>query len=305
MDLSIPGFRWPDTLKAPSIISRARSSLRRRPTATISLFSLLALVVLAVGAPIFATHDPQVPVLAERLKPPSLGVENGGVHIFGTDHLGRDVWSRVVFGTRVSLFVGLTTAVLSGLIGISIGLTAGYYKAPMGHLLDAVIDLQQAFPFFAFAILVIATIGGGLWNVVLVLAVTSWVPLARVVRAETLQLKESAFVEAARATGVGPTRIMLVHILRNVMSSVLVVSTFVFSQAILSEASLTFLGLGVPPSIPTWGGILSSSRDYIRVGWWLVMLPGMVLMAAVLSTNTVGDWLRDVLDPRSRQSDQL
>jgi peptide/nickel transport system permease protein len=240
-------------------------------------------------------------VLADRLIEP-LSVGSGGVyHLLGTDQLGRDLWSRILYGARVSLLVGLAAVALAGTIGVALGLVAGYHG---GHLDDVVMrlaDMQLALPFILIATFVAAILGPGLQNTVLVLGANSWVAYARVVRVGALSIREREYVQAAKALGAGSGRILRWHVLPNVVSPVLVIATFAVAQMILGEAALTFLGLGTPPSIPSWGGMLSEARNYMTIAWWTAAFPGLAITLAVIGINLFGDWLRDYLDPRQRE----
>jgi peptide/nickel transport system permease protein len=262
---------------------------------------LLLVVVAAIGAPLLAPADPNTQVLADRLIEP-LSVGSGGVyHLLGTDQLGRDLWSRILYGARVSLLVGLAAVALAGTIGVALGLVAGYHG---GHLDDVVMrlaDMQLALPFILIATFVAAILGPGLQNTVLVLGANSWVAYARVVRVGALSIREREYVQAAKALGAGSGRILRWHVLPNVVSPVLVIATFAVAQMILGEAALTFLGLGTPPSIPSWGGMLSEARNYMTIAWWTAAFPGLAITLAVIGINLFGDWLRDYLDPRQRE----
>jgi peptide/nickel transport system permease protein len=262
---------------------------------------LFLVVVGAVGAPLLAPADPNTQVLADRLLEP-LSVGSGGVyHLLGTDQLGRDLWSRIVYGARVSLLIGLAAVALAGTIGVVLGLLAGYHG---GHIDDVVMrlaDMQLALPFILIATFVAAILGPGLQNTVLVLGANSWVAYARVVRVGALSIREREYVQAAKALGAGSGRILRWHVLPNVVSPVLVIATFAVAQMILGEAALTFLGLGTPPSIPSWGGMLSEARNYMTIAWWTAAFPGLAITVTVIGINLFGDWLRDYLDPRQRE----
>ncbi len=270
----------------------------RRAAAIPSAVVLTLLILMAVFAPWIAIHDPYEPVLAQRLQPPSFAWPLEEAHPFGTDQLGRDVWARVVYGARVSLLVGLAAALGAGVIGVVLGVLAGYFRGWLGNVIVGAADVQQSFPFFALAIALVATLGAGLGNVLLVLCVTNWVTYGRIIRNEILVIAESEYIEAARAIGANSMRILVRHAVPGIGSTTLVVGSLVFSSAIISEASLTFLGIGIPSSVVTWGGMLSDARNYIRVAWWLMTFPGLALLITVLAVNTIGDRVRDRLDPR-------
>ncbi len=278
-----------------------RAILRAGPGVILSILLLSLMVVAAIGAPLLAPHDPTAGDVTRRLMPP-FWLEGGDLEYpLGTDQIGRDVFSRVIYGSRISLTVGVTAVLISGALGTFLGLVSGY----RGGLVDAVImriaDIQLAFPFILLAISVVAVIGSGLLNVVVVLGVAGWVSYGRVVRGQVLSVKEKEFVEAARALGAGTARILFVHILPNVFTPVIVLATFSAASYMVTEAALTFLGLGVPPSIPSWGNMLTDARDYVRTAWWMPVFPGAALALTVLATNLLGDWLRDYLDPHLRK----
>jgi peptide/nickel transport system permease protein len=258
---------------------------------------VLVLVVLAAsGAPWIAGHDPYTPAMSERLTSPQL-VWPGKGHLLGTDQLGRDIWARLIYGARVSLLVGVVSALGAGLIGVLLGLLAGYCRGVSDNVIVGLADIQQSFPFFALAIALVATLGAGLENVLIVLCITNWVTFGRVIRNEVLAIVEHEYVEAARALGLSPMRILFRHVLPGIRASALTIASLVFSSAIVSEASLTFLGIGIPSSIVTWGGMLGDSRNYMRVAWWMMTFPGLALTLTVLAVNTLGDRLRERLDP--------
>jgi peptide/nickel transport system permease protein len=271
--------------------------LVRRKAALIAAITVLGYVAVALLAPLLVSRSPNEVNLLDRMKPP--GIVNGDrQYLFGTDSLGRDVRSRVVYGSRVSLGVGLAAVMVAGCLGVSLGLLAGYRGGLLDNVLGRVMDIQLAFPTIVLAITAIAFLRPSVLNVVLVLGVAGWVTYARVVRAETLALRSREFVEAARAIGSSDARIIVHYILPNIMSPVLVIGTFSMASAIIAEASLSFLGLGVPPQVPSWGGMLAEAREHIQDGWWLATAPGIAIVTLVLAIHLLGDWLRDWLDPR-------
>ena len=266
--------------------------VRRMRLATLGLLVLTLAVLAAVLAPWLAPHDPAAVSLADRLQPPLMAG-----HVFGTDALGQDVLSRVIFGARVSLLVGFSAVAVSGLIGVTLGLLAGF----LGGWVDAVVmrigEVQLAFPTIILYVAVMAVVGPGLEKLIAVIGVVGWVQYARVERALALSLRELEYVQAARALGASGRWIMLRHILPNTLGPLTVVASFGLASTMVIEASLSFLGLGVPPSVPSWGSMLADGREYLRAGWWVATFPGLALTACVLAVNLLGDWLRDELDP--------
>ncbi len=218
-------------------------------------------------------------------------------HLLGTDHLGRDVLSRLIYGARVALIVGVTTVAVSGLVGLGIGLVAGYFGGWADTAFMRLLDIQLSMPFMLLALTIIGILGPSLRNIVIVLALTGWVVYARIVRAEILSLRTREFVVACRSLGGSNARIIVQHLLPNVRSSVLVVSTIEVARMMLLESALSFLGLGVRPPTPSWGAMLADGRIYLASAWWLPTLPGLAISVTVLAVNTVGDGLRDYLDP--------
>jgi peptide/nickel transport system permease protein len=262
--------------------------------ATVGLLVILFVVLAAAGADVLAPYSPTAQALRDRLQPPTLL----GPHVLGTDNLGRDVLSRSIYGARVSLTVGIAAAALAGSLGVLLGLVAGYLGGWWDALVSRLADVQQAIPFLILAIAVAVIVGPSLTNVVLVLAVTTWVSYFRVVRAEVLSVRESPLVDAARVLGASTPRIVLRHVLPNVSASVIVIGSLMVANMIIFEASLSFLGLGVPPPTPTWGRMVFDGVQYADSAWWLSFFPGLAIVLTVLAINLVGDWLRDVLDPR-------
>jgi peptide/nickel transport system permease protein len=263
---------------------------------------LLAASIAAAFGPLFAPLDPNRQNLVLRLAEPMAAGPDGSVFLLGSDALGRDVFSRLLSGARVSLLVGIAAIAVGGTIGIVAGLLSGYFGGWVDDLIMRVGDIQLAFPFILLAIMFLVVLGAGVWNLVLVLGVGQWVTYARIVRADTLSLREKEFVEAARALGDSTLSIIFRTILPNILAPLTVIASFNVASVILSEAALSFLGLGVPPSVPTWGSMLAESRDTLIANkWWLAVFPGVAIMLTVLSFNILGDWLRDFLDPRLRE----
>jgi peptide/nickel transport system permease protein len=274
------------------------TAVGRQGVVLVGTLVIVASVVLAALAPALAPADPIRNDLLVRLAPP-MWMEGGSArHPLGTDTLGRDVVSRLLYGARVSLLVGFAAVLVAGVVGVALGLVAGYYGGRLDDLLMRVGDVQLAFPVLVLAIAVLSVLGASLGNVIIVLGLTGWVTYARITRAETLSLRHRDFVEGARALGARDAAILWRHILPNVLPPITVVATFSVARTIIAEASLSFLGLGIPPPAPSWGAMLDEGRNYLTTGWWLALFPGLAILALVLGINLVGDWLRDALDPR-------
>jgi peptide/nickel transport system permease protein len=279
---------------------RTARRLWRNKLALGALGMLLVIFATALFADLLAPHDPAEGAILDRLLPPSWHAAGRQGRLLGTDQVGRDVLSRLIHGARVSLLIGMAGTAVSLVAGTGLGLVSGFLGGPIDRTLLRITDIQLAFPFIALAVVVISVTGPGLVNVILVLAATGWVLYARVVREEVLSARERSYVEAARAMGGTDARIMWRHILPNVVAPVIVISSFAIAQMIITEASLSFLGLGIRPPTPTWGGMLSDARNYMQVAWWLPTFPGVALLVTLLAINLTGDWLRDVLDPALR-----
>ncbi len=264
----------------------------------LSAVPLLLAVLAALLAPWLAPHSPTSADLATRLRPPAW--QRGGTlrYLLGSDLVGRDVLSRLIWGARVSLPIALLATGLGATVGSMLGLVAGYYRGSIDALLTKLIDVQLAFPFMLFAISVIAVAGPGLAALVVVLAIGCWVRHARIVRGLALSLREREFVQSARALGAHGWRILVRHLLPDVLSVIVIMATFDVGRIIILESTLSFLGLGVQPPTPSWGSDLRDAAAYVQQAWWMATFPGVVIMAVVLSVNLLGDTLRDLLDPR-------
>jgi peptide/nickel transport system permease protein len=274
-------------------------TLLRARLAVVGLVLLCGLVVLAVAGPALAGGDPNELNLVGRLQPP-LGFGGSPAHPLGTDGLGRDILRRVALGARVSLSVAVSAVAISCVLGVAAGLVSGYFGGLVDDVLMRLADVQLAFPAIILFIGVLAALGPGVGNLVAVLGLSGWVLYGRVVRGETLSLREREFVIAARAIGARHPRVIARHILPNVMAPVIVLATFSAAGVVIAEASLSFLGLGVPVTVASWGSMLADGQDTLRQAWWPATIPGLAIMLAALSVNSLGDWLRDYLDPRMR-----
>lgn len=274
--------------------------LFKSPTFVTGLLFLLPALLCAVAAQWIAPHDPFEQILTLRLLPPAWQEGGQAAYLLGTDGLGRDLLSRVIYGARVSLLIGVTVVVISGVLGTFIGVLAGYFGGLLDTLIMRIIDTFLAFPFLLLALAVMAVLKPGLWNLILVLGLTSWVPYARVARVRTRGIRNIEFVEAATALAAGSNRILRRHILPNISSSLVVIACFQVGAAMLAEATLSFLGLGISPDIPTWGMTLNEGRNYLLFAWWPTTIPGLFILLTVFGINLVGDGLRDATDPRTR-----
>lgn len=266
----------------------------------LAIVPVAAAVVCAVLAPQLAPYDPTRGDLAARLQPPAWTGAGSAKHLLGTDRLGRDLLSRIIWGARVSLLVGVVSSLIGGTVGLALGMLGGYFRGWADSVVTKLIDVQLAFPFLLFAITVIAVLGPSLPNLLTILAISGWVTYARVVRGQTLSLRETEFVQAARGLGCPSWWILLRHVLPNVVSYALVIMTSEIGRLIVLESTLSFLGLGVPPPTPSWGRELADGKEYLINGWWLATFPGLAIMLVVLCMNVLGDGARDLLEPRLR-----
>lgn len=291
----------PLTSEKPSRWRIYLQALARDPFALAAAIFMVVLILAAVFAPWVAPYDPERGGLMLRNKPPLTPSADGGIpYLLGTDPLGRDELTRLIYGARVSLAVGFLSVLVSGTIGVTLGLIAGYYRGGIDDLIMRIVDLQMGFPSLLMALLVLYVLGGGVWKVILVLAVTRWMVYARVTRSFVLSQRESVFVEAAKATGCTDRRIMFRHIIPNLTSPLLVLATLEVATAILTEASLSFLGLGIQPPQSSWGLMLAEGRSYVTTAWWLVTFPGLAILFTALSLNLLAGWGRAITDPVTR-----
>ena len=285
--------------KKPSTLKRWGRLLFRSKTGTVGFIIVFIVFLVAIFAPVLAPHDPAAINAGNMLKPPFWMEGGSTAHLLGTDNLGRDILSRVIYGSQVSLLVGITSVVVAGIIGVTIGLIAGYYGGTIDNLLMRVVDSFLAIPTILFALVILTIFGPSIVTLIFVLGATNWVNYARLVRGEVLSIKERDYVRAAHSIGVKNHKIILRHLLPNVVSSFIVISTLSVATTIILEASLSFLGLGIQPPDVSWGLILSDGRDYLATSWWLATFPGIAITITVLGIIFLGDWLRDILDPRS------
>ncbi|MFC2046351.1 ABC transporter permease [Chloroflexota bacterium] len=295
-------FSWSES--QPGTSKRGRGAnlqrLAKSPGGMAGAVIMVLVVIVAILAPVISPHDPAKQNITQRLKPP-FWAEGGSVeHLLGTDSVGRDLFSRIIHGSRISMLVGLAATSLSALVGIALGLLAGFLRGPYDATISRVGDMQQAIPFLVLAIAVAAMLGPGLFNLILVLVITTWVTFFRVVRGEVMSVREEEYIWAARSMGASNARIIFRYILPNVAASIIVVATLLVANMIIFEASLSFLGLGVPSNVPTWGRIVSDGREYVASEWWIALFPGMAILFTVMGINLLGDWLREELDPRRR-----
>jgi peptide/nickel transport system permease protein len=281
--------------------TRLRARLR---LGVFGLVLLLLVVVMAVAAPLIAGYNPVQQNLVLRLQPP--GTTAGGhVFLLGTDTLGRDIWARIVYGSRVSLSVAAIAVSVSLVIGTVVGVVAGFYRGVVGAVLMRLVDVVLSVPFLLLAVATVAVVGPSFSNLIFALGLTRWPRYARVGYAQTLATRELEFVQAARVLGAAAPRLLVRHLLPNVLPSLALVATLEVGLMIIFEASLSFLGLGVQPPQPSWGGMLSDGRNYLADAWWLATFPGLAISLTVLGANAAGDWIRDLLDPRRGQVSRL
>jgi peptide/nickel transport system permease protein len=262
---------------------------------------LLLLCICGVAAPLLAPRDPQAQTLEDRLRPPRWAENGSGAYFLGTDNLGRDMLSRIIYGSRISLMVGAATVLFAGFVGCTLGAIAGYFGRVADDVVGKISEIFLAFPFLLIAIAIMAFLGQGVGNLIMALMLSRWVQYCRVVRGEVLSLKERDFVTAAKALGGRDLYVLFRHVMPNTFPSVTVIATFGMAIVIITEASLSFLGLGVPVHIPTWGSMLSEGRSYINRAPWLTIFPGLAIFITVFGINLLGDGLRDIFDPKLRR----
>jgi peptide/nickel transport system permease protein len=288
------------TIEGRSPLRLAFARLRRDRVAIVSAAAILVLVVVALAAPLIGHlvgHDPTTQYRDTGLTPAGLPVGPNRHFLFGTDNLGRDVFIRVVYGTRISLLVGVLSTLLAVALGVVIGVTAGYFHGATDTILARFMDVVLSFPFLLFAIALVSVAGPSITVSILVIAFFTWAAVGRIVRGQALSIREREYVEAARSLGASDLRIMVVDVLPNLVAPVIVYTTLLIPTAIVFEATLSFLGMGVVPPTPTWGNMLSDSLQYYQVAWWFVLFPGLALLITTLAFNLLGDSVRDALDP--------
>ena len=269
---------------------------------TVPIAILLVLVFTAVFAEFIAPHNPEVGSLSQRFKPPAWVAGGSAQHWLGTDHIGRDVLSRLIFGARVSMIVGFTAVIFAGVLGTALGILSGYFGSWVDQVIMRITDTWLALPALTFAIFLAAIVGPSEWNIVIILGAVYWTRYARVIRGEVLSIKERDFVRLAVVAGCSKWTIMRKHVLPNVLNSAIVIATLMLGVVIVTEAALSFLGVGVPPPKPAWGLMLADGKKGLMAGyWWLTVFPGVCIVLMVLSANLLGDWLRVKLDPQLRQ----
>lgn len=279
-------------MKKESKVKYYLKELKKSPTGLFGVSILTVIVFLGIFGGIVAPHDPMEMNLAHKLLPP---LSEG--HILGTDQLGRDMLSRIMVGTKVSLIIGAATVVLAGLIGTTIGIISGYFGGWIDSVIMRIVDVSLSVPFILLVLVISTVLGAGLKNIIISLVIAGWVAYARIVRGEVLALREKEFITASIATGVPRWQIIVKHIIPNLYTPIIVLSSLQAANYIIAEAGISFLGFGVQPPQPAWGNMLSEGKDFIFSAWWLITFPGIAILLTALGINLLGDWLRDVLDP--------
>jgi peptide/nickel transport system permease protein len=300
MASSIPASAPAEAVLAPA---PARVKTRRRRSWRLVWLGagfVAALLLIAAAAPVLAPLDPIRQSLRGRLAAPTWNGSDGHAHLLGTDHLGRDVLSRVIWGSRVSLVIGFAAVLVGGVLGSAAGIAAGFSRGRADAIIMTLADAQLAFPFILLAIGIIAVLGPSFPTLVVVIGLSGWVSYARILRSQVLVLRSREFVESIHALGGSLVRVILRHVLPNVLSTIVVIATLELARAIVLEATLSFLGLGIQPPTPSWGGMVQEGREYLDSAWWISTFPGLVLMITSIVVSRTGDWLRDVLDPTLR-----
>lgn len=275
--------------------------MKQNPAMVLPLSIIIAVALLAVFAPLVAPHDPIDGSLSHRLLPPSWAEGGNPDYVLGTDTQGRDVFSRLVYGARVSLSISLLAMLVALVIGCVIGITSGYYGGTLDIVLMRLVDIFLSLPMILIAVMLAVVLGSSFLIVIIILGLLTWPRWARQIRSETLVIKQRDFVSLAKVAGCSPRVIMRRHLFPNVVPTLLVLASLEFGHLVITESALSFLGVGVPPPTPSWGNMVAESRGLLATAWWLPMLPGFLILACVLSFNLIGDWVRDKLDPKLRQ----
>jgi len=288
-----PLWRW------RGLIRLGRDLLRDK-VALIGAGIVLAVVASALAAPLISPHDPTAGYIGQRLQPPGFVNEEGELYIFGTDQQGRDILSRLIFGARVSMTIGIGVIAVAGTVGTILGLISGYYGGRVDDLIMRAVDTQTAFPGLLLALVIMTMIGPSARNIIIVLSINGWMVFARITRGIMLTIREKDYIDAARLIGCGDLRIMFRHAFPNLISPTLTLITLELARIILAEASLSFLGFGIQPPESSWGLMIADGRNYITIAWWLVTLPGIAIAVTVFGVMTVANWLRTVTDPEQR-----
>jgi peptide/nickel transport system permease protein len=292
------GSRWREGLLR---LRKLAQELWRDRTGFIGMVLIAALVFMALAAPLLAPHDPNIQDLRARLKPPAWTAKGSWDHVLGTDHLGRDVLSRVIYGSRVSLLVGAAVVLIAGTFGVVMGLLAGYRGGRTDNFIMRWIDTQVAFPGLLLALIILAVIGPSMITVIMVLSLNGWMVYGRMIRSAVLSVRQTEYVEAAEIVGCKGRRVIFRHILPNLTSPLLTLAILEFARIVLAEAALSFLGLGIQPPATSWGLDVATGKDYIFRAWWLVTMPGIAISITVLAINLVASWMRLISDPQERE----
>jgi peptide/nickel transport system permease protein len=281
-------------------VTRA-TRIMRNLTLILPLIIMVVMIIFAIFAGVISPHDPNTGKITDRYKPPVFMSGGSGTYLLGTDRLGRDIFSRVVYGARVSLSVSLLVIIITASIGTLLGIFAGYMGGRTEALIMRIVDMALSFPGLLLAMLLAVAIGPGFKTVVLALSLLGWAGYARMIRGEAMRINQSDFVAQARVIGASPLRIMTRHIFPNIVNSLIVLMTLQVGMMILAEASFSYLGIGITAPTPSWGSMVADGRDYLDIAWWISLFPGICIGLVVLSGNFLGDWIRDKLDPRLRQ----
>ncbi len=280
---------------------RFKNYFKTRRVPLLPSLILLATVVCAVFAPILAPHDPNEIVAEDAFQPPVWMAEGKSSHILGADELGRDILSRMIWGARISLIIAATAVIIGAGFGSILGIVSGYFGGWIDSLIMRASDTMLSLPYMLIALVVVSVVGPSLLNIILIIGALRWAGFARLIRGETLALKEQSFIDLARVAGSRPIVILAVHVFPNVLNTMVVLITLGVGQVILFEAALSFLGVGVPPPTATWGAMVADGRSFISSGWWIAFFPGLTITVFCLAGNLFGDWLREALDPKLRQ----